>query len=1029
MSSFDDNDTNKKDGDASGSFQPDESEITRFMPARKVSESAKADDDLRRKAEEKRRELAKQKAQQLEKRLALIAEKKAKASVQGASSEPSKSTEKAKSTETHTANKPSSETNEPLPSFEANQQADKTRIKPLERPSLDDATQFKPRAGQSDATQFKPKSNQGDATQFKPKSNQGDATQFKPRSNQGDATQFKPVAPRAPSGDGNADNSSDSTQFQPRGNRALEDDIDADKFVEPSSEKTVIGSNYDQTVINTEDDMPVANLAGTDMLKGRFVLEEVLGAGGMGVVYKARDLLKEEAQDREPYVAIKVLSNEFKSHPDAFIALQRESRRTQRIAHPNIVNVHDFDRDGDQVFMTMEFLDGKPLDKLISQYKATGLPEADAWQVLEGISAALIYAHGQKIIHSDFKPGNIFVTKTGAAKVFDFGIARAVAKAEQYEDSEDDKTVFDAGNLGALTPAYASYEMLEGIAPDIRDDIYALGCIAYEMFTGKHPYNRVHANEAYKQKMKPKRIANLSKRQWRAIEKSIAFKREDRIASVEDFWSELTSTGGSAKLVVGFGVFMALTVGILGYQFTQQPNEISINEDEVRSEIERGYLIEQNQKTVIQLLESPTFTGDWEERLFSAVEELRKLMGPEDVWLSEQEANAYQAYVAKVNELIKEESFERAKGLHKNAYRYSKDNAELDSLTSAIALAEEAYAKRLAALKEQQKREQERKATAQQKAAKAQAIRREFDVALATVNKQLLCRSTINMRDINVAVEKLRDLDKSRYTKIEPKLVKDLSSCIVKIGSSFPERGEEFKKRAMRLFPGNVAISSIKIEPKDPCDKSLAGLGARGERAICRDPLKSEGEYFGKGPALVVIPGKGSLSSFAIGKYELTIDDINKFCENSSACDEFSGSQMKMPITNVNLKLVQKYMRWLSEKSKRRYRLPTKVEWVYAARANSAKLDSNRNCELNSRGIQKGGVLLKATTGQQNPWGLVNHVGNARELVLDGGGYSALGGSFKTAMERCIVTLAEDHSGSADQFTGYRLLREIDKKR
>jgi len=119
---------------------------------------------------------------------------------------------------------------------------------------------------------------------------------------------------------------------------------------------------------------------GQQLLKNRFIFEKVLGAGGMGVVYKAKDLLKVEAQDRDPYVAIKVLSDEFKTHPEAFIALQRESRKTQRIAHPNIVNVHDFDRDGDNVFMTMEYLEGKPLDKLISDYKSTGLPDEGSGQ-------------------------------------------------------------------------------------------------------------------------------------------------------------------------------------------------------------------------------------------------------------------------------------------------------------------------------------------------------------------------------------------------------------------------------------------------------------------------------------------------------------------------------------------------------------------------------------------------------------------------------------------------------------------------
>ncbi len=174
-------------------------------------------------------------------------------------------------------------------------------------------------------------------------------------------------------------------------------------------------------------------------LKNRFILEKVLGVGGMGIVYKAKDRLKVEAQDSDPYVAIKVLSEEFKTHPEAFISLQRESRKSQRIAHPNIVNVHDFDRDGATVFMTMEFLDGSPLDQLIRQYKSTGLPTDDAWVIVKGMSAALSYSHAEKIIHSDFKPGNVFVTKKGLAKVFDFGIARAVAKVEHLDDNPEDE--------------------------------------------------------------------------------------------------------------------------------------------------------------------------------------------------------------------------------------------------------------------------------------------------------------------------------------------------------------------------------------------------------------------------------------------------------------------------------------------------------------------------------------------------------------------------------------------------------------
>ena len=94
------------------------------------------------------------------------------------------------------------------------------------------------------------------------------------------------------------------------------------------------------------------------ILKQRFILDEKLGSGGMGTVYRAKDLRKVEAQDRQPYVAIKVLNNDFRAHPDAFIALQREASKSQGIAHPNIVSIFDFNKDGDVPYMTMELFAG-----------------------------------------------------------------------------------------------------------------------------------------------------------------------------------------------------------------------------------------------------------------------------------------------------------------------------------------------------------------------------------------------------------------------------------------------------------------------------------------------------------------------------------------------------------------------------------------------------------------------------------------------------------------------------------------------
>lgn len=328
-----------------------------------------------------------------------------------------------------------------------------------------------------------------------------------------------------------------------------------------------------------------ASVSQHQVLKERFLLEKVLGVGGMGVVYKAKDRLKVEAQDRDPYVAIKVLSEEFKTHPEAFISLQRESRKSQRIAHPNTVKVYDFDRDGDTVFMTMEYMEGKPLDQLIRQYKATGLPRNDAWEIIDGMCSALIHAHAENIVHSDFKPGNVFITGNSMAKIFDFGIARAVANVDSLEHKAGDKTVFDAGNLGALTPAYASLEMMEGETPDVRDDVYALGCVIYEILTGEHPFNKVPADEAFKRGLKLKKINDIKKHQWKAIEKSLAFKRENRTGSVEQLYKELTYIYKPGFKSIA-AMFIFLSISAVSYLQMSNNNNSSFSESDIRNELE-----------------------------------------------------------------------------------------------------------------------------------------------------------------------------------------------------------------------------------------------------------------------------------------------------------------------------------------------------------------------------------------------------------------------------------------------------------
>lgn len=291
-----------------------------------------------------------------------------------------------------------------------------------------------------------------------------------------------------------------------------------------------------------------------DILKNRFVIEEEIGAGGMGVVFKALDLRKMEAKDREPYVALKVLNQQFQEDPISLIALQREAKRAQTLSHPNIINVYDFDRDGSRVYMSMEYLDQRPLSHFIRELPAGGLRLAEAWPIISGMGAALAYAHKKNIVHSDFKPGNVFIDEAKEIKVLDFGIACAVARPDQ--DGRE-ATVFEPRSLGALTPAYASLEMFSNIEPDPRDDIYALACVTYELLTGKHPFERRTAMQALALNLKPKPVPGLNRRQRHGLERGLALQRAERTPTVEQFLKDL-----DPRPLISYRVWLAAGGGL-----------------------------------------------------------------------------------------------------------------------------------------------------------------------------------------------------------------------------------------------------------------------------------------------------------------------------------------------------------------------------------------------------------------------------------------------------------------------------------
>lgn len=225
-----------------------------------------------------------------------------------------------------------------------------------------------------------------------------------------------------------------------------------------------------------------AELTAGTVLAGRFRIESLLGVGGMGVVYRATDLALDVP------VAVKLLRPELAYRTDSFERFRSELLLARQVSNPHVVRIHDLARHDDHWLISMDFVDGASLDRVLDRDGAFAVEDAlrIARQLAEGLAAA----HAKGVVHRDLKPANVLLDSGGNAYISDFGVARSLSTSGLTRS-------------GAVigTPDYLSPEQARGDTVDGRSDLYALGLILYEMLTGKRPFDGGTMAEVLAQRM------------------------------------------------------------------------------------------------------------------------------------------------------------------------------------------------------------------------------------------------------------------------------------------------------------------------------------------------------------------------------------------------------------------------------------------------------------------------------------------------------------------------------------------------
>ncbi len=263
------------------------------------------------------------------------------------------------------------------------------------------------------------------------------------------------------------------------------------------------------------------------ILRQRYELLELISSNTTGTVYRALDRQREHLPHDARYVAVKVVSPGEASFVASPADIQQGFYRAQSLAHPNIRRVFDIDHDGDTCFTVMELLHGERLSTLLQHFNGRPIPWNYARNILCGVGAALVYAHDHGVIHGDLQPQNVMITHAGEVKVLELGFVPPYRPEPWISDEAAPATLHSETRYLRI----GRTDALESLP---SDDLFSFACIAYELLSGRHPYDGQSDTLAKAQGRRPARSARFNQHQWHVLQRALLLKRDDRKISIRE---------------------------------------------------------------------------------------------------------------------------------------------------------------------------------------------------------------------------------------------------------------------------------------------------------------------------------------------------------------------------------------------------------------------------------------------------------------------------------------------------------------